>query len=105
MSLLIRNSRNFRKILQTVLCLFLSRTVGLLFDCRALVGLNWKLPHRSLIWIGSSFVSGLAFVIIPASVALSLKIPQRITVSADYINTALRALAIHYTVVLLVSAH
>jgi hypothetical protein len=64
----------------------------------ALVGLNWKLPHRSLIWIGSGLVSGSAFVIIPAIVALVLKIPQRITISADYINTALAHVgsALHY---------
>lgn len=95
--------QTFRKILQTVLAYFYLVPLAFFLIAGALVGLNWKLPHRSLIWIGSSFVSGSAFVIIPASVALSLKIPQRITVSADYINTALRALAMHYTVVLLVS--
>ncbi|CZQ88553.1 Hypothetical protein Tpal_1011 [Trichococcus palustris] len=62
-----------------------------------LVLLNRKRIHRSLIWIGSALVSGSAFVIIPATVALVLKLPQRITISADYINTALRTLALHYT--------
>jgi hypothetical protein len=90
-----------RKILQTVLAYFYLVPLAFFLIAGALVGLNWKLPHRSLIWIGSGLVSGSAFVIIPAIVALSLKIPQRITVSADYINTALRTLALHYTTFLL----
>ena len=90
-----------RKILQTVLAYFYLVPLAFFLIAGALVGLNWKLPHRSLIWIGSGLVSGSAFVIIPAIVALGLKIPQRITVSADYINTALRTLAMHYTTFLL----
>ena len=90
-----------RKMLQTVLAYFYLVPLAFFLIAGALVGLNWKLPHRSLIWIGSSLVSGSAFVIIPAIVALVLKIPQRITVSADYINTALRTLAQHYTTFLL----
>ena len=90
-----------RKMLQTVLAYFYLVPLAFFLIAGALVGLNWKLPHRSLIWIGSGLVSGSAFVIIPAIVALSLKIPQRITVSADYINTALRTLALHYTTFLL----
>ena len=86
-----------RKMLQTVLSYFSLVPLAFFLIAGALVGLNWKLPHRSLIWIGSGLVSGSAFVIIPAIVALVLKIPQRITVSADYINTALRTLALHYT--------
>ena len=86
-----------RKMLQTVLAYFYLVPLAFFLIAGALVGLNWKLPHRSLIWIGSGLVSGSAFVIIPAIVALVLKIPQRITVSADYINTALRTLALHYT--------
>lgn len=90
-----------RKMLQTVLASFYLVPLAFFLIAGALVSLNWKLPHRSLIWIGSGLVSGSAFVIIPAIVALSLKIPQRITVSADYINTALRTLALHYTTFLL----
>jgi len=90
-----------RKMLQTVLAYFYLIPLAFFLIAGALVGLNWKLPHRSLIWIGSGLVSGSAFVIIPAIVALILKIPQRITVSADYINTALRTLALHYTTFLL----
>ncbi|WP_319995372.1 hypothetical protein [Trichococcus shcherbakoviae] len=86
-----------RKMLQTVLAYFYLVPLAFLLIAGAIVGLNWKLPHRSLIWIGSGLVSGSAFVIIPAIMALILKIPQRITVSADYINTALRTLALHYT--------
>lgn len=86
-----------RKMLQTVLAYFYLVPLAFFLIAGALVGLNWRLPHRSLIWIGSALVSGSAFVIIPAIVALLLKIPQRITVSADYINTALRTLALHYT--------
>lgn len=94
--------QTFRKMLQTVLAYFYIVPLTFFLIAGTLVCLNWKLPHRSLIWIGSGLVSGSAFVIIPAIVALSLKIPQRITVSADYINTALRTLAMHYTVFLLV---
>lgn len=90
-----------RKMLQTVLDYLYLVPLAFLFIAGAIVCLNWKLPHRSLIWIGSSLVSGSAFVIVPAIVALSLKIPQRITVSADYINTALRTMALHYTTFLL----
>lgn len=90
-----------RKMLQTVLAYFYLVPLTFFLIAGALVCLNWKLPHRSLIWIGSGLVSGSAFVIIPAIVALLLKIPQRITVSADYINTALRTLASHYTTFLL----
>ncbi|MDB6353432.1 hypothetical protein PH235_07640 [Trichococcus sp. K1Tr] len=92
-----------RKMLQTVLAYFYLVPLAFFLIAGALVCLNWKLPHRSLIWIGSGLVSGSAFVIIPAIVALSLDIPQRITVSTDYINTALRALAMHYTTFLLVT--
>lgn len=90
-----------RKMLQIVLSSFYLVPLAFFMIAGAIVGLNWKLPHRSLIWIGSGLVSGSAFVIIPAIVALVLKIPQRITVSADYINTALRTLALHYTTFLL----
>ena len=93
--------QTMRKRLQTVLDYFYLVPLAFLFIAGAIVCLNWKLPHRSLIWIGSSLVSGSAFVIVPAIVALSLKIPQRITVSADYINTALRTMALHYTTFLL----
>ncbi|MGA9519705.1 MAG: hypothetical protein WBV27_13075 [Trichococcus sp.] len=90
-----------RKMLQTVLAYFYLVPLAFFLIAGALVWLNRKLLHRSLIWIGSGLVSGSAFVIIPAIVALVLKIPQRITVSADYINTALRTLALHYTTFLL----
>ncbi|WP_106449160.1 hypothetical protein [Trichococcus alkaliphilus] len=93
--------QTFRKMLQTVLAYFYLVPLTFFLIAGTLVCLNWKLPYRSLIWIGSSLVSGSAFIIIPAIVALSLKIPQRITVSADYINTALRTLAMHYTAFLL----
>ena len=95
--------QNFRKILQTVLAYFYLVPLGFFLIAGALVGLNWKRPQRSLIWIGSGLVSGSAYVIIPALVALSRKIPQRISISADYINTALRTLAMHYTTFLLAS--
>ena len=95
--------QTLRKMLQTVLAYFYLVPLTFFLIAVALVCLSRRLPHRSLIWIGSGLVSGSAFVIIPAFVALSLKIPQRITVSADYINTALRTLAMHYTSFLLVS--
>lgn len=95
--------QTFRKMLQTVLAYFYLVPLTFFLIAGTLVCLNWKLPHRSLIWIGSGLVSGSAFVIIPAIVALSLKIPQRITVSTDYINTALRTLGMHYIAFLLVS--
>jgi hypothetical protein len=95
--------QTFRKMLQTVLTYFYLVPLTFFLIAGTLVCLNWKLPHRSLIWIGSGLVSGSAFVIIPAIMAFSLKIPQRITVSADYINTALRTLAMHYTAFLLAS--
>ena len=95
--------QTFRKMLQTVLAYFYLVPLTFFLIAVALVGLSRRLPHRSLIWIGSGLVSGSAFVIIPAIVALSLKIPQRITVSTDYINTALRTLAMHYTTLLLVA--
>lgn len=92
-----------RKMLQTVLAYFYIAPLAFFLIAGTLVCLNWKRPHRSLIWIGSSLVSGSAYVIIPALVALSLKIPQRISISADYVNTALRTLAMHYTTFLLVA--
>ena len=95
--------QTFRKMLQTVLAYFYLVPLGFFLIAGALVGLNWKRPQRSLIWIGSGLVSGSAYVIIPALVALSRKIPQRISISADYINTALRTLAMHYTTFLLAS--
>ena len=95
--------QTFRKMLQTVLAYFYLVPLTFFLIAVALVGLSRRLPHRSLLWIGSGLVSGSAFVIIPAIVALSLKIPQRITVSTDYINTALRTLAMHYTTLLLVA--
>ena len=101
MSLLFRNSKPSAKCCKPFLLISILVPLAFFLIAGALVGLNWKLPHRSLIWIGSSLVSGSAFVIIPAIVALVLKIPQRITVSADYINTALRTLAQHYTTFLL----
>jgi hypothetical protein len=90
-----------RKMLQIVLSYFYLVPLTFFLIIGALIVLNWKLPHRSLIWIGSGLVSGSAFVIIPAIVALSLEVPQRITVSTDYINTALRTLVMHYTTFLL----
>ena len=76
--------------MQTVLAYFYLVPLGFFLIAGALVGLNWKRPQRSLIWIGSGLVSGSAYVIIPALFALSRKIRQRISISADYINTALR---------------
>ena len=53
--------------------------------------------YRVLFWIGSSISAGSIFVIVPSALALIMKLPQRIQVSAPYINTAIQNLAIGYS--------
>ena len=53
--------------------------------------------YRVLFWIGSSISAGSIFVIVPSALALIMKLPQRIQISAPYINTAIQNLAIGYS--------
>ncbi|MDN5372952.1 MAG: hypothetical protein PWR19_1998 [Carnobacterium sp.] len=52
---------------------------------------------RILFWVGSSICAGSIFVIVPSALALILKLPQRIQISAPYINTAIQNLTIGYS--------
>lgn len=65
--------------------------VGLLFL------LYSKKRYRVLFWIGSSICAGSIFVIVPSALALVLKLPQRIRISAPYINTAIQNLTLGYS--------
>lgn len=53
--------------------------------------------YRILFWIGSSISAGSIFVIVPSALALIMKLPHRIQLSAPYINTAIQNLAIGYS--------
>lgn len=53
--------------------------------------------YRVLFWVGSSISAGSIFVIVPSALALILKLPQRIQVSAPYVNTAIQNLALGYS--------
>lgn len=53
--------------------------------------------YRILFWVGSSISAGSVFVIVPSALALTMKLPHRIQVSAPYINTAIQNLAIGYS--------
>lgn len=85
-----------RKVIYTIVEYAYIVPVAILVVAELIALLNRKKVYRALIWIGSAFVSGSLFVIIPAVVALILRIPQRITISEDYINTALRTLSQGY---------
>lgn len=52
--------------------------------------------YRILFWIGSSISAGSIFIIVPSALALIMKLPQRIQLSAPYINTAIQNLALGY---------
>lgn len=85
-----------RKILYSIVDYYYIFPIAILVVAEMIALLNRKKLYRSLIWIGGAFVSGSLFIIIPALVALVTRIPQRITISEAYINTALRTLTQHY---------
>ena len=88
--------QSVRKILYSIIAYYYLFPIAILVVAEMIALLNRKKVYRSLIWIGGAFVSGSLFVIIPALVALVTRIPQRITISENYINTALRTLTQHY---------
>lgn len=53
--------------------------------------------YRVLFWVGSSISAGSIFVIVPSALALIFKLPQRLHISANYINTAVQNLALGYS--------
>lgn len=53
--------------------------------------------YRILFWVGSSVSAGSVFIIVPSALALIMKLPQRIQLSAPYINTAIQNLALGYS--------
>jgi len=88
--------QTFRKAIYTIVEYSYIVPVTILVLAELLALLNRKKIYRTLIWIGSALVSGSLFVVIPALVAMVLRIPQRTTISEEYINTALRTLTQHY---------
>lgn len=62
----------------------------------ALAYLSKKRIHNAFMWIGSSFIAGSLFLIVPSIMALLFRIPRRITVSDPYINEAVRSLVTGY---------
>lgn len=63
----------------------------------ALALLYRKKRYRILFWVGSSISAGSIFVIVPSALALIMKLPQRIQISAPYINTAIQNLTLGYS--------
>lgn len=53
--------------------------------------------YRILFWVGSSICAGSIFIIVPSALALIMKLPQRIQLSAPYVNTAIQNLALGYS--------
>lgn len=95
--------QTLRKAIYTIVEYSYVVPVAMLLFAELLALLNRKKVYRAFIWIGSALVSGSLFVIIPSIVAIVLRIPQRITISEVYINTALRTLSQHYLNYFLIS--
>lgn len=71
--------------------------IGLAVIVGLLALLYRKKRYRILFWIGSSISAGSIFVIVPSALALIMKLPQRIQISAPYVNTAIQNLALGYS--------
>lgn len=69
--------------------------LAVLIGCLAL--LYRRRRYRILFWVGSSISAGSVFIIVPSALALIMKLPQRIQLSAPYVNTAIQNLALGYS--------
>lgn len=86
-----------RKVVNLAYNSIIPVTIGLLVLVGLLSLLYSKKRYRILFWIGSSICAGSIFVIVPSALALILKLPQRIRISAPYINTAIQNLTLGYS--------
>ena len=86
-----------RKVVNLAYNSIIPVTIGLLVLVGALSLLYGKKRYRILFWVGSSICAGSIFVIVPSALALILKLPQRIRISAPYINTAIQNLTLGYS--------
>lgn len=86
-----------RKVVNLAYNSIIPVTIGLLVLVGLLSLLYRKKRYRILFWIGSSICAGSIFVIVPSALALILKLPQRIRISAPYINTAIQNLTLGYS--------
>lgn len=71
--------------------------IGLAIVIVLLALLYSRKRYRVLFWIGSSISAGSIFIIVPSALALIMKLPQRIQLSAPYVNTAIQSLALGYS--------
>lgn len=86
-----------RKIIQLAYNSIIPVLVVLAIVIALLALLYRRRRYRILFWIGSSISAGSIFVIVPSALALIMKLPQRIQVSAPYINTAIQNMALGYS--------
>lgn len=86
-----------RKIVNLAYNSIIPITIVLLVIVGLLSLLYRKKRYRILFWVGSSISAGSIFVIVPSALALILKLPQRIRISAPYINTAIQNLTLGYS--------
>lgn len=89
--------QSVRKVINIAYNSFIPILVILIIIIILLTFLYRRKRYRALFWIGSSISAGSIFVIVPSVLALVMKLPYRIQVSAPYINTAIQNLAIGYT--------
>ena len=89
--------QSVRKIVNIAYNSFIPILVVLALIIISLTLLYRRRRYRVLFWIGSSISAGSIFVIVPSALALIMKLPQRIQISAPYINTAIQNLAIGYS--------
>lgn len=89
--------QSVRKIVNIAYNSFIPILIVLALIIISLTLLYRRRRYRVLFWIGSSISAGSIFVIVPSALALIMKLPQRIQISAPYINTAIQNLAIGYS--------
>ncbi|MEK4947780.1 hypothetical protein [Carnobacterium sp. FSL W8-0810] len=89
--------QSVRKIVNIAYNSFIPILIVLTLIIISLTLLYRRRRYRLLFWIGSSISAGSIFVIVPSALALIMKLPQRIQISAPYINTAIQNLAIGYS--------
>mgnify|MGYP001224225548 CR=1 FL=1 len=89
--------QSVRKIVNIAYNSFIPMLIVLALIIISLTLLYRRRRYRVLFWIGSSISAGSIFVIVPSALALIMKLPQRIQISAPYINTAIQNLAIGYS--------
>lgn len=86
-----------RKIIDIAYNSLLPVLIGLALIIGMLAFLYRRKRYRILFWIGSSASAGSVFVIVPSALALTMELPQRIQISAPYVNTAIQNLALGYS--------